>query len=336
MKKTISLLTTDPKALLDLIEKGECSFEFPERLFDDDFPGHYYRKIKTIAISIPAIVGPYQNIKATLTQLGNQVIIKPDPNAVNFLLGATDAVMPGPDAMRSNWLINQQIALSRGSNDSGVFELNFNDDRYLPFEGTGAVSSWRLSMPKQTNRIRFESISDVIIHIRYTAIDGGSKFRREVTGLSSMKDYFGSRFFAMANMFPRQWFGFLNNLTDPAQLTFTLQNLSPAHINDPKLTGFYFKLDVAEEVDLQWNKKYVQLVLPAAASAVIDFMPDSNGGFLHTFDTPPLLQLAEGDYSINFLLKQAPADLIKDGFLNGKLVKDIKLILFYKGETEWD
>jgi hypothetical protein len=40
----------------------------------------------------------------------------------------------------------QSVATSNAQNDSGLFELNFRDERYLPFEGTGAISSWRLEL----------------------------------------------------------------------------------------------------------------------------------------------------------------------------------------------
>ena len=39
------------------------------------------------------------------------------------------------------------IAVSTGQNDSGVFELNFRDERYIPFEGAGAISKWRIELP---------------------------------------------------------------------------------------------------------------------------------------------------------------------------------------------
>ncbi len=42
---------------------------------------------------------------------------------------------------------NQQIALSHGLDDNGQFQLNFQDERYLPFEYTGAVSRWSLTFP---------------------------------------------------------------------------------------------------------------------------------------------------------------------------------------------
>jgi hypothetical protein len=61
------------------------------------------------------------------------------------------------------------MATSTAMNDSGVFEVNFNDERYLPFEGYGAVSRWRLSLPLNTNHFDRTSISDVIMNICYTS-----------------------------------------------------------------------------------------------------------------------------------------------------------------------
>jgi hypothetical protein len=340
IEKTISLLQWNPKALLDLKENGECTFELPEKIFDDDYPGHYARKIKTISISIPAVIGPYQNIKATLTQMSNQVIIKPDVNAVNFLLGGAGASMPEADTLRSNWLINQQIAVSRGVDDTGMFQLNFNDERYLPFEGTGAVSSWRLSMPKTTNRIDFSGISDVIIQLNYTAIDGGSKFREEVTGLDAMKPSYGSNFFSLARMFPRQWYSFLHD-HDPAntgtqEMGFSLANLVPPYIGSPLLTGFYFKLDVPEGTNTVGTEDYIHLKV--TDSLTIDFNLDQNGGYMHIFTTQPPVTDVEGNRSVTFTLAGTPADL-KTGdqpaCLDPAVIRDIVLILYYEGEIQW-
>jgi len=37
----------------------------------------------------------------------------------------------------------EAIATSTGQNDAGLFLLDLNDERYLPFEYAGAVSRWR-------------------------------------------------------------------------------------------------------------------------------------------------------------------------------------------------
>lgn len=180
IEKTISLLILDKSEFEQLKANGKCTFRFDEKLFDLDFPGHYCRKIKSVAITIPAVVGPYQNVHATLRQTVNRVLLKPDPGGLKFLQnGKTNGSNP-PESVRSDWRRPQQIVISRGINDSGLFELNFRDERYLPFEGTGAVSDWEFEMPRESNREILDTISDVIIHLRYTALDGGEAFRSTV------------------------------------------------------------------------------------------------------------------------------------------------------------
>jgi hypothetical protein len=67
----------------------------------------------------------------------------------------------------------QSISTSHANSDSGLFELNFRDERYLPFEGAGVISYWRLELPKDTNPFDFGTIADVVLHMSYTARDGG-------------------------------------------------------------------------------------------------------------------------------------------------------------------
>jgi hypothetical protein len=186
IEKTISLRQGAPEALQQLIEEGACAFSLTEALFDRDFPGHYCRKIVSVAISIPAIVGPYQNVQASLIQQKSYIVLTPDMATVSYLLSADSSnsfsakERPSTQQLHSFLQAEQQVALSKGMNDAGLFELNFHDERYLPFEGTGVVSDWELRMPKANNRFDFDSISDVIIHLRYTALDGGETLRKRV------------------------------------------------------------------------------------------------------------------------------------------------------------
>jgi hypothetical protein len=334
--RNISLLQLNPRALVDLVNTGECIVEFPESLFDRDYPGHYARKVKTISISIPAVIGPYQNIKASLTQMSSQVIILPNLNAVNYLLGGDDASMPGSGEMRSNWLVNQQIAISSGVNDAGMFELNFNDERYLPFEGTGAVSTWRLTMSPIANHLDFESISDVIFQLRYTAIDGGAKFRNDVIGLPAMKPYYGSTFLSLSTQYSTQWFEFLHRPSGTVKqdLSFKLGNLVPRHVDKSVLTGFYFQLDISPKISLPASNKFIKLYFTGLAQPV-EVKINSKGQFTHGFDTEVSLKSVEGPCTIEFILADVPTDLKKNGVLNPELILDIKLILFKKGELVW-
>jgi hypothetical protein len=67
----------------------------------------------------------------------------------------------------------QSIVTSNAQNDSGLFELNFNDERYIPFEGAGAISEWLIELDRDSNQFDFNTISDVILHVRYTSKEGG-------------------------------------------------------------------------------------------------------------------------------------------------------------------
>ena len=65
------------------------------------------------------------------------------------------------------------IATSTAQNDAGVFELSFRDERYMPFEGLGAISAWRLTLPKSFHQFDYQTINDVILSISYTAEHDG-------------------------------------------------------------------------------------------------------------------------------------------------------------------
>ena len=238
LEKTISLLSLDPKALLDLKTEGSCTFDLSEDVFDYDYPGHYCRQIKSVTLSFPAVVGPYQQIHATLTQLSHKTVLKPEPKAIEYLLKkdkrrATDK-QPTTDILRQDWRANQQIATSQGVNDSGLFELNFRDERYLPFEGTGAVSSWQLDMPHANNALDFDGLTDVIMQLRYTALPGDNNFRNAVH--SHLKKFNGSRFISLTHEFPSAWQSFVASKgTQPMKFKVTRQ-MFRMNLSAPKIT----------------------------------------------------------------------------------------------------
>jgi hypothetical protein len=166
---------------------GLCTFVLNQKDYDQDYPGHYLRRIKTMALSFPALLGPYQQVRAVLTQTSNALVYKPNIAAVTYLYTQQGN---SPSDIKMNLRANQQIALSTGIDDTGLFSLNFDDERYLPFEGTGAVSSWELKFPNAQHPQQqqlLKSLTDVIVHIRYTAKDGGLDFSQKVEKALTVK-----------------------------------------------------------------------------------------------------------------------------------------------------
>jgi hypothetical protein len=161
-----SLAQINPRALIDLRETGRCDFSVPEIWFDLYYPGQYKRRMKSARLTIPCVTGPYANVSAKLTLTGSRIRAE----------AQLDSELIGVSHQR-----NTSVATSTANNDSGVFELNFRDERYAPFEGAGAVSDWRLELPSVFRPFDYDTITDVILHISYTSKDDG-RFREEVEG----------------------------------------------------------------------------------------------------------------------------------------------------------
>ena len=166
--KHISLQMLDPLALVGLRATGVCDFEIPEAVYDMDHPGQYFRRIKSVGISLPCIAGPYTSVSAKLSLVSNKYRKNTD--------AGTDYGEDTGNDPRFTYNVGaiQSIAASNSQNDSGLFELNFRDERYLPFEGCGAIGRWRLELPKEVRQFDYSTISDVVLHVKYTSREGGS------------------------------------------------------------------------------------------------------------------------------------------------------------------
>ena len=212
--KQISLRQLSPLALIELRETGRCEFSFPEVLFDMDYPGHYMRRIKSVAVTVPCVVGPYTSLSCTLRLLEHKYRTSSVVKDKNDYPERTDDVDPDDRFLTTNVPITA-IAVSNGQNDAGLFELNFRDGRYLPFEGAGVISKWRLELASKFRQFDYDTMSDVIMTVRYTSMDGGDKLRvpaeqsvlayiKSIEDLSQNTGLFAA--FDLRHDFPNEWY----------------------------------------------------------------------------------------------------------------------------------
>jgi hypothetical protein len=174
LTKVFSARLHASEALVTLRLTGQCEIEIPEWHFDLDHPGHYRRRIKNVAVTIPCATGPYQSINATVTLLRDSVRLSPSllPNYEE------DQTLDGDDRFIRRYASHQSIVTTSGQNDTGLFETNLRDERYLPFEGAGVISRWRIEIDPAANQFEPDSLTDIVLQLRYTAIDGGVELRR--------------------------------------------------------------------------------------------------------------------------------------------------------------
>jgi len=225
LTKHVSLLQLDPLALIELRATGSCTVRLPEELFDLDSPGHYFRRIKSLAVSIPCVVGPYTSVNCTLTLLKSSIRKSP--------VVGQDYARSDDDTDRFDDYYGslQSIVAGSAQADSGLFETNLHDERYLPFENSGVISEWQIRLPADPSQgdpmvFDYNTIADVILHIRYTAREGGALLRN--AAVSHLRALFPVsqapgcvRLFSVRHEFPAEWAAFVNQ-TPAAGHRFTL------------------------------------------------------------------------------------------------------------------
>ncbi|WP_118985516.1 neuraminidase-like domain-containing protein [Photorhabdus sp. CRCIA-P01] len=132
----------------------EASISLSALNISSDYPDSIgkTRRIKQISVTLPALLGPYQDVQAILSYDDKTGLAK----------GC------------------ETLAVSHGMNDSGQFQLDFNDGKFLPFEGIDVnKGTLTLSFPNATHKpnepkkpgkqqAMLESLNDIILHIRYT------------------------------------------------------------------------------------------------------------------------------------------------------------------------
>jgi hypothetical protein len=221
LTRHVSLRQLDPIALLSLRLTGSCTVTIPEWLYDRDCPGHYMRRIKSVSLSIPSVVGPYTSINCTLALQNSTIRTSPLIANGAYARSTTQA----DDRFTDYFGATDTIVTSSGTTDSGLFETNLRDERFLPFEGAGAISTWKLTLPSEIRAFDYTTISDVLIHIRYTARDAGDPLGSQATKeLVTMLDAAGQSsqalLFCLRYDFPTEWSAFVNGA---GTFTVTLQ-----------------------------------------------------------------------------------------------------------------
>ncbi len=165
LTKSVSLQRLDPVAVIALQQGGEAYFALPEALFDVDCPGHYFRRIQSVSVTVACVGGPMASVNCELTMTAGAYRNQP---------------VAGSTYLTSDSGLPEAMVTSSGQEDSGLFQFDLRDPKYLPFERRGLISSWRLRLTSAVPTFDWTSITDVLLRVRYTALDGGEDYRSAV------------------------------------------------------------------------------------------------------------------------------------------------------------
>lgn len=203
IKKTVTIwdATADKGSeKLKAVNSTPLTYDIKSADFDKNYPGHYLRQLKHVSVSFVMASDAGDTMKevsAILTQTDSTTLLEPVAEGLAYFYpSATDKPVKPPISVKRNQRAQQQIALSSLAADDGlgfgpgdwVYELMFHDGRYLPFEGTGAISRWQLSFPDEAFvKSLFNGdktlVKSIQLHLVYTAVDGDKDFTDQVKAL---------------------------------------------------------------------------------------------------------------------------------------------------------
>lgn len=318
LTKHVSLALTQPAQLVTLRQTGTCGVDLSETLFDRDHPGHYFRRIRSVALTIACVTGPYTSVNATLTLGSNQYRVTESRGDGNLRPSGGGT----------------QIATSSGQSDAGLFEVNLRDERWLPFEGQGAISSWMLDLRPEDNAFDLATVTDVVLHLRYTAraAVNPDKVRKEI------KEDLGERAILVSarDTFADAYYRFFNP-TDPAATEQTLalplaRALFPySSLGTPQISAIvaYVVVSIDPGTDLKLSATF-----GAASPAAVSFSRGPGASPTWTLEgslLPEGSKAVPGSFTLTLPVVNVPANLREKGSgrLDPATVQDILLVIKY-------
>lgn len=194
LTQTLSAAQLAALELQQFRDSGALVFATPQSLFDQDFPGHYLRLIESVQVSIIALVPPVRGVRGTLSASGlSRVVVPVGDQFQTVTLGRS------PEA----------FSFTSPTNANGLFDVETDTaGLLLPFQGMGVDTVWQLELPKAANPFDYQTISDVQITIKYTALSSPIYREQIIRGLDNT--FSGDQTFSIRDDYPDAWY-LLNN-----------------------------------------------------------------------------------------------------------------------------
>lgn len=172
----VSLRQLSPQALVNLRYNGSCEFEITEFDLNRSMPSPLiFQRIKALSLSLPCVVGPYTGVHAKLTILSNRYRCSDRVRGGNVM---------SPENFRAAFVPRTSLLTSGAQNDGGMFEVNLRGEQLLVGEGAGlAQCRIKLELPADTRPFDYRTISDLVLHIRYTAREGRPELSAALSSL---------------------------------------------------------------------------------------------------------------------------------------------------------
>jgi hypothetical protein len=165
LTRHVSLRQLDPIALVALRATGTCQVTIPEWLYDMDCAGHYMRRIKSVALSLPSVVGPYTSVNRTLSLLKSSLRKSPIAGDNYVRQGSEDGRLWIISAQFNPLSPAERLAIAACLRPTYVMSGFFRSRAPGP-KVLGSLSFRRIILPSTTQRSQTRSCRSVTRHAR--------------------------------------------------------------------------------------------------------------------------------------------------------------------------
>lgn len=283
MTKNISVANMAPLAFQEFKETGILQFETLKEWFDRDHPGHYMRLIQKVEVSIIGAISSSQGVHATLYNNGISRVMTGSPFEEESIIRKL------PD----------KFTLSKALGEDGLLQLRPDNEKKLPFEGSGVATSWVLEMQKGANPINFDYIADVILTIHFTSLDDFAYRQKVVKNLGG--DDFGvmpissKRIFNIKYEAPDQWYAFKHPPINSSSTSIAYEmeiELGKDDFLPNEKNKTISNVSVAVQLTDEVENSYQQLIVPVE----LEFIPNNVGSPIKdSFDIEDIYHTSDED-----------------------------------------
>jgi hypothetical protein len=317
--ETFSLAQLFPVEFQRFRETGRLPFATPMSLFDSGFPGHYLRLISRVSLSVVALVPPRRGLRATLIASG------------------ISRVVTGGDTFQTLTVRRdpELIAFTSTSSATGLLDLQADQGMLRPFESMGVDTSWELQLPKAANPFDFDTISDVLFTVEYTALQDFT-YRQQV--IQQMNDVQSAdRVVSIRDQFGDQWYALHNPEHEAVPMTvkFKLERQSfPPNLEDVRIQQVMFAVARADGQTFEVGNTRLMLTPLGETLAVGGAVEGTLDGLISTRRgngsawVPMVGKSPAGDWELTLPNTEEMRNRFKD-----EEVDDLLIILTYEGRT---
>ena len=308
IKQTLSLATRHPYLFeTSFRTTGVMEFETYMEDFDMDYPGTYNRRIEAIEVIVEGLI-PSGGVKGFLTNCGISRYRTANFNTIKFRIQPKDTLV---------------LSEYKVTGDSFVFSAD--PAKLKLFEGAGICGSWKIEIPKFSNDLDYNYITDVKIIFYYKAFYNenlAQSVRNNLKTLAGINKK--SKILPLRYIFPDSYYYFLENGIFSFELD---KSLFPYSESGFKISSLNLLAKNSNGAD---SKLTVLMKVPSG-KVPVKIQTGSNVEITPA-PTHPWDSLTGGDalgkYTIEILKEDNPS-LVSDGKLQLESIEDLVLLLEY-------